>query len=76
MSTTVIIGVAVLVVVVLAAIIAISRRKSMPIEPVFAMLDSTSLDQQLGACQALIALRDRISGRETPLDPNERPPHY
>ena len=24
----------------------------------------------------LIALRDRISGRETPLDPNERPPHY
>ena len=24
----------------------------------------------------LISLRERISGRDAPLDPNERPPHY
>ncbi|GAB5559194.1 MAG: hypothetical protein SynsKO_08410 [Synoicihabitans sp.] len=26
--------------------------------------------------EGIISLRERISSRETPLDPNERPPHY
>lgn len=24
----------------------------------------------------LVAMRERVAGREVPLDPNERPPHY
>lgn len=26
--------------------------------------------------EAVLAIRERMNSRETPLDPNERPPHY
>ena len=33
-------------------------------------------DELKRICVELISMRERVSGREAPLDPTERPPHY